>query len=195
MPTTLLYNGGASRAVDTQTFLFEKRRIVYLTGTIDAVMAENVCSALMTLNEINNERIHLVINSCGGSVSDGFAIIDTMRGIRSPVATVASGLAASMAAVILSAGERGLRYALPHAEIMLHQPFAGTQGTASDVEIGLKRLVHTKENLAAFLSKACDRPTEEILRLIERDAWLDPDQAISFGVLDSVAESITCVFE
>ena len=100
-----------------------------------------------------------------------------------------------MSAVILSAGERGLRYALPHAEIMLHQPFAGTQGTASDVEIGLKRLVHTKENLAVFLSKACNRPTEEILLLIERDAWLDPAQAISFGVLDSVAESITCVFE
>jgi ATP-dependent Clp protease protease subunit len=164
-----------------------KERIVFLTGPIEDHMANLIIAQLLFLeSEDPKKDISLYINSPGGSVTAGLAILDTMNHIKPNVATVCVGMAASAAAVILAAGEKGKRFALPNAEVMIHQPWGGAQGQATDIEITAKHIVATRERLNKILSKATGQPLEKIEKDVDRDYFMMADEAKKYGLVDEV---------
>lgn len=169
-----------------------KKRIVFLSHPIDNVVAEQIATLLLYLDSLSHEPIKLLINSPGGSVSAGFGIIDCMRGIESPVHTHAFGMAASMAALILSSGEKGKRSASPNAEVLIHQPLANNLfGQASDIEIAARSIVRTKEKICTELARNTGKTAEEIEAAIDRDNRLNAQEAVEFGIIDSIEASWT----
>ena len=169
-----------------------KKRIVFLSHPIDNVVAETIATLLLYLDSVSHEPIKLLINSPGGSVSAGFGIIDCMRGIESPVRTYAFGMTASMAALILSSGEKGTRSASPNAEVLIHQPLASNLfGQASDIEIAARSIIRTKEKICAELARNTGKTAEEIEAAIDRDNCLNAQEAVEFGIIDSIEASWT----
>ena len=162
-------------------------RIVFINGEINSSTANSTVMYLLMLDSINHDDIYLYINSPGGSVSDGLAIIDTMNHIKSDVVTIAIGTAASMAAVILSNGSKGKRFALENANILIHQIMGGVQGQATDIEIAYKHIAKLKDKLLDILSKNTGKDKEKIKVDSDRDYWLDAKEAISYGLIDSLA--------
>ena len=162
------------------------RREVYLDEPIDASSASRVIVQLRELDAQGHDPITLFINSPGGSVSDGFAIIDTIRALESPVRTVAIGLAASMAAVILACGERGERWVAPNASVLVHQPLGGASGQASDLKIAIERILALKSRLNRLLAEATGRSTDEVAAVADRDSWFDAEDAVRCGLADRV---------
>ena len=162
-------------------------RIVFINGEINSSTANSTVMYLLMLDSINHDDIYLYINSPGGSVSDGLAIIDTMNHIKSDVVTIAIGTAASMAAVILSNGKKGKRFALENANILIHQIMGGVQGQATDIEIAYKHIAKLKDKLLDILSKNTGKDKEKIKVDSDRDYWLDAKEAISYGLIDAVA--------
>lgn len=162
-------------------------RIVFLTGEINSDNANYVVMQLLMLDSINHDDIHLYINSPGGSVSDGLAIIDTMNHIKSDVVTIAIGTAASMAAVILSAGAKGKRLALENTNILIHQIMGGVQGQAADIEIAYKHIADLKDRLLDILVKNTGNKKEKIKEDSDRDYWLNTKEAIKYGLIDAMA--------
>ena len=156
-------------------------------GPINAETAMAAILQLRYLDRSSSDPVTLLINSPGGSVSDAMAVIDFMRGMRSPVRTHALGVAASMAAVILACGEPGFRSAAPHADILVHQPMSGISGQVSDIEIAARSIIRKKEMLAGVLAEATGRGLEAIEAATDRDTWLTPDEAKSFGIIDRVS--------
>jgi ATP-dependent Clp protease protease subunit len=174
------------RAYDIYSRLL-KERVIFLGGPIDDDVANLVIAQLLFLeSEDPKKDISLYINSPGGVVTAGLAIVDTMNHVKPNISTVCVGMAASAAAVILSAGEKGKRYALPNAEVMIHQPHGGAEGQATDIEITAKQIVKLRERLNKILSKNTGQPLEKIEKDVERDYFMSADEARKYGIVDQV---------
>lgn len=163
-----------------------KERIILLSGEIDDVTSNSVIAQMLYLDSINHNDIYLYINSPGGSVSAGLAIYDTMNYIHSDVSTICFGLAASMAAVLLSSGAKGKRMILPNADVMIHQVLGKSEGQASDIEISTKRILSLKERLNTILSKNTGKSRKTIEKDCDRDHFLSAEEAVFYGIVDSI---------
>lgn len=164
-------------------------RIVFLGSGIDDNVANIIIAQLLFLDAEDPEKdIYLYINSPGGSVYSGMAIYDTMRHLRAPVSTFCVGMAASMAAVLVAAGEKGKRASLPNSRIMIHQPSSGAHGTAADIEIAAKEILHIRERLNAILSFHTGQTEEKIADDVDRDRFMSPDEAMEYGLIDRVLQ-------
>ncbi len=161
-------------------------RIIFLNGEINAELAYLIISKLLYLDSVNHDEISLYINSPGGEVNQGFAIIDTMNLIQSPVATFCVGEACSMGAVILSSGDKGKRYSLSNAEIMIHQPSGGARGKSDDVLVHSNCLVKCKDKLIHVLANNTKKSKKEISKLFQTDYYMDSREALKFGIIDII---------
>ncbi len=174
------------RAYDIYSRLL-KDRIIFLGTPIDDNVANLVVAQLLFLEAEDPEKdIYLYINSPGGSITAGLAIYDTMQYIKPDVSTICVGQAASMAAVLLAAGAKGKRYALPHSRIMIHQPMGGIQGQAKEIEIHAKEILKLKETLESILAKHTGQPIERIKEDTDRDYFMSPEEAKKYGIVDQV---------
>ena len=186
VPMVVEKTQGGERAYDIFSRLL-KERIIFVTGGIDDHMANLVVAQLLFLeSEDPKKDIFLYINSPGGSVSAGLGIVDTMNHVKPDIATVCVGLAASMGSIILSQGTKGKRYALPNAEVMIHQPWGGAQGQASDIEITARHILKTRERLNKMLAKASGKTLSEIEKDTDRDFFMDAQEAKKYGLIDEV---------
>ncbi len=164
-----------------------KERIVFLDGEVNDATADLVVAQMLFLEAEDPEKdIQLYINSPGGSVTAGMAIYDTMNFIKCDVSTICIGMAASMGAFLLSGGAKGKRYALPNAEIMIHQPLGGAQGQATEIEIAAKHILQTKEKLNRILAENCGKTYEELVEDTDRDNWKTAEEAKAYGLIDDV---------
>ena len=163
-----------------------KDRVVFLSGEINDDMANIIVSELLYLDSLNHNDISLYINSPGGSISSGMAIMDTMNFIKSKVSTICIGMAASMAAFLLSCGEKGKRYILPNAEVMIHQPLGGVNGQATEIKIAAERILKLKDKLNKLLSQNTKQKLEKIQLDTERDYFMDSDEALEYGIVDKI---------
>jgi len=188
IPMVVETSGRGERAYDIYSLLL-KNRIVFLGSGINDQVANLVVAQLLYLSrEDPDSGIQMYINSPGGQVYSGMAILDTMRMIPNKISTVAVGVAASFGTVLLAAGSKGQRYALPHATIHMHQPLGGAQGQASDIEIQAKEILRTKESLNIILSEATGQDVETIIRDTERDFFMNAKEAVEYGLVDKVLE-------
>lgn len=186
IPYVVEQTGGGERTYDIYSRLL-KDRIIFIGEEIDDHLASLVVAQLLYLEAEDPEKdINIYINSPGGSVSAGMAIFDTMQYIKPQVSTICVGLAASMGAFLLSAGEKGKRYALPNAEIMIHQPLGGARGQAEDVKIQAEWLLKTREKLNRIMSETTGQPIETIQRDTDRDNFMSADEAREYGLVDHV---------
>ncbi|RKD92107.1 ClpP family protease [Mangrovibacterium diazotrophicum] len=166
-------------------------RKVFLWGQVDDHSAKHVVERLLFLEmEEPGKEIQLIINSPGGYVTSGFAIYDTMKSISSPVSTICTGLAASMGSILLSAGEKGRRFVMPHARVMIHQPSGGAGGQASDIEIQMQEIIKTKNLGAKILAENCGQSIERIMKDFNRDYWMSADESLEYGIVDGVKTEI-----
>ena len=164
-------------------------RIIFLGSGIDDNVANIIVAQLLFLDAEDPERdIFMYINSPGGGVYSGMAIYDTMQHLRAPVSTFCGGMAASMGAVLLSAGAKGKRSALPNSRIMIHQPSGGSQGTAADIEIAAQEILHIREKLNLLIAKHTGQPVETIQKDADRDRFMSPQEAVEYGLIDQVIE-------
>ena len=162
-------------------------RVIMVFGEIDEDMAATVIAQLLYLESMDSSKdIQMYINSPGGSVSAGLAIYDTMRHIHCDVATICVGMAASMGAFLLAGGAKGKRFALPNAEIMIHQPSGGAKGQATEIEIVAKQILRTKEKLNKILSENTGQPYEKVAADTERDNWMSAEEALEYGLVDKI---------
>jgi len=186
IPTIIEKSPFGERAYDIYSRLL-KDRIIFLGGPIDDNVANIIIAQLLFLeSEDPKKDITLYLNSPGGSVTSTMAIIDTMNYLQASVSTVCIGIAASGAAMILSAGQKGKRYSLPNAEIMIHQPLGGIEGQASDIAITAQHILKTKESLNKMLSKNTGRPLAQIEKDTDRDFFMTSDEAKKYGIIDDV---------
>ncbi|MBD7963333.1 ATP-dependent Clp protease protease subunit [Fictibacillus halophilus] len=168
-----------------------KDRIIMLGSAIDDNVANSIVAQLLFLAaEDPDKDISIYINSPGGSVTAGLAIYDTMQFIKPDVSTICIGMAASMGAVLMVAGAKGKRYALPNAEVMIHQPLGGTQGQASDMAIHAKRILQTRELLNKIISERSGQPIEKVEKDTDRDYFMSAEEALKYGIIDKVIEKI-----
>ncbi len=165
-----------------------KERIIFISGEIDDNLANSVIAELLYLDSLSSEDISIYINSPGGAVSAGLAIYDTMNFVKSDVSTICMGIAASMAAFLLSSGKKGKRFILPNADVMIHQPLGGAQGQATDITIASVRINNLKKRLNKILSKNTKQTLEKIEKDTERDNYLDALEAVEYGLVDKVIE-------
>lgn len=173
--------------------LFLKKRAVYLWGVVDDKSAREVVSKLMLLDaDKPGEEITFYINSPGGMVTSGMVMYDTMKMLQSPVHTICMGLAASMGSILLSAGVKGKRSIFKHGEVMIHQPSIGGyfQATSSDIEIQANQIRKTKEIGAKILADNCGKTVEQIMKDFDRDYWMDANEAVEYGIVDSILEKL-----
>ena len=186
VPMVVEESSRGERAFDIFSRLL-RERIVFVNGPIEDSMAAVVCAQLLFLESENPKMpIDMYINSPGGVVTAGFAIYDTMQYIKSPVSTTCMGFAASMGSFLLMAGEPGLRVALPNARIMLHQPSGGFSGKASDIERHAEDILKTKRRLNELYAKHCGHTVEEVRAALDRDTFMDPEEAKAWGLVDIV---------
>ena len=186
IPTVIEQSSRGERAYDIYSRLL-KDRIIMLSGPIDDNTANSVIAQLLFLDAQDSEKdIYIYINSPGGSVSAGLAIYDTMNFIKADVQTIAMGMAASMGSFLLTAGEKGKRFALPNAEIMIHQPLGGAQGQATEIEIAARHILQTRERLNKILAERTGQPMEVIERDTNRDNYMTAQQAKEYGLIDEV---------
>ena len=186
IPTVIETTGRGERAYDIYSRLL-KERIIFLGTPINDEVANNVMAQLIFLEYENPEKdITLYINSPGGYVSAGLAIYDTMQHVRPNIATICIGSCASMAAVLLAAGTKGKRYALPHSRIMLHQPSGAATGQSSDIQITAKEIVRTKDTLTEIVAKHTGKAVDEVRKKTDRDFYMGPEEAKEFGVIDEI---------
>ncbi|MFC6465031.1 ATP-dependent Clp endopeptidase proteolytic subunit ClpP [Marinilactibacillus sp. GCM10026970] len=189
VPTVIEQSPRGERAYDIYSRLL-KDRIIMLGGPIDDQVANSVIAQLLFLDAQDPEKdIYLYINSPGGSVTAGLAIYDTMNFIKSDVQTIAIGLAASMGSFLLAAGEKGKRFALPNAEIMIHQPLGGAQGQATEIEIAAKHILRTRSRLNDILVERTGQPLEVIERDTDRDNFMMAEDAKNYGLVDQIMDS------
>lgn len=186
IPTVIEKSQFGERAYDIYSRLL-KERIVFLGGPIDDQVANIIVAQLLHLEaEDPNKDIYLYINSPGGYVTGGLAIVDTMHFIKPNVATVCVGMAASMGAVILSAGEKGKRFILPNAEVMIHQPLGGVEGQASDIEISAQHIIKTRERLNKILANNTGQTLSKIEKDVDRNFYMSAEEAKKYGIIDEI---------
>ena len=187
VPTVIEKEINGERCYDIYSKLL-KDRIIILNGEIDDNTSNVVIAELLYLDSINNKDISLYINSNGGSVTSGMAIYDTMNFIKSDVSVICIGIAASMAAFLLSSGTKGKRYALPNAEIMIHQPLGGAKGQATEIQIAAERIIKLKHKMNELLSKNTNNPIEKVEKDTERDYFMSAIEAKEYGIIDKIIE-------
>ncbi|KND51495.1 MAG: ATP-dependent Clp endopeptidase, proteolytic subunit ClpP [Parcubacteria bacterium C7867-007] len=186
VPMVLEKSQFGERAYDIYSRLL-RDRIIFLGGPIDDDVANLIISQLLFLETEDPKRdIWLYVNSPGGHVHSGLAIVDAMNHVKPDVATVAIGMAASMGSIILASGAKGKRFALPNADIMIHQPHGGAEGQAADIEISARRILSLRERLNKILAKTTGQPLEKITRDVDRDFYLSADEAKKYGIVDQV---------
>lgn len=186
IPTVIEKTNLGERAYDIYSRLL-KENIIFLSGPIDDHVANTVIAQLLFLqSEDSKKDISLYVNSPGGSVTAGLAIVDTMNHIKNDVSTVCVGMAASMGAVILSAGKKGKRFILPNAEVMIHQPLGGIEGQASDIAITAKHILKTREKINKMLSDNTGKPIAQIEKDVDRDFFMDAEEAKKYGIIDKI---------
>lgn len=184
IPTVIEQSGRGERYFDIYSRLL-RERIVFLGEQVTSDLANRIVAQLLFLESEDPEQdIYLYINSPGGSVSAGMGIFDTMNHIRPDVCTICLGLAASMGAFLLSAGEKGKRMSLPHSRIMIHQPLGGAQGQATDIEIQAREILYIKDRLNHYLAEHTGQPLEKIQEDTERDFFMSADEAKEYGLID-----------
>jgi len=189
IPYVIEQTGQGERSYDIYSRLL-KDRIIFLGEEIDEHVASLVVAQLLFLEAEDSEKdINMYINSPGGSVTAGMAIYDTMQYIRADVSTICIGMAASMGAVLLTAGAKGKRYSLPNAEIMIHQPLGGVQGQAEDIKIHAEHILRTRERLNRLLAECTGQPIERIAVDTDRDNFMSAAAAVEYGLIDKVIES------
>jgi ATP-dependent Clp protease protease subunit len=189
VPMVIETSGRGERAYDIYSRLL-KERVIFLVGPVNDVTANLVVAQLLFLESENPDKdIYFYINSPGGSVTAGLAIYDTMQFIKPAVSTLCIGQAASMGAFLLAAGEKGKRYCLPNSRVMIHQPSAGFQGQASDIEIHAKEILFMKQRLNEMLAKHTGQPVERIEQDTDRDNFLSAAAAVEYGLVDKVLTS------
>ncbi len=188
IPMVVEQTNKGERAYDIYSRLL-KERIVFLVGPVNDSVASLVTAQLLFLESENPKKeINFYINSPGGLVTSGLGIYDTMQYIKSPVSTLCIGQASSMGSFLLAAGEKGKRFSLPHSRIMVHQPSAGFQGQATDIQIHAKEILSLKERLNQIYSKHTGKSVKEISEALERDKFMTAEEAKEFGLIDSVVE-------
>ncbi|MCX7829069.1 MAG: ATP-dependent Clp endopeptidase proteolytic subunit ClpP [Thermanaerothrix sp.] len=188
IPYVIEQTGRGERSYDIYSRLL-KDRIIFIGQEIDDHLANLVVAQLLFLeSEDPDKDVYLYINSPGGVVTAGLAIYDTMQYVKCPVSTICTGQAASMAAVLLAAGEKGKRICLPHSRIMIHQPLGGAQGQASDIEIQAREILRVKEILNSILSRHTGQPMDRIAKDTDRDFFMSAEEACAYGIVDKVIE-------
>lgn len=185
IPTVIEKSNNGERAYDIYSRLL-KDRIIMLNGEIDDVNCNTIISQLLYLDSLNHNDISLYINSPGGSVTAGFAIYDTINFIKSDVSTIVVGIAASMAAFLLSSGTKGKRYGLPNSEVMIHQPLGGAQGQATEIKIAAERILKMREKLNKMLAENTGKDIQEIEKDTERDYFLTAKESAQYGLIDKI---------
>ena len=186
IPTVIEKSQFGERAYDIYSRLLNER-IIFLGGPIDDNVANLVIAQLLYLDHTDSKKdVYLYINSPGGSVNAGLAIIDTMNFIKSDVSTICVGIAASMAALILSSGKKGKRFSLPTSEVMIHQVMGGTEGQASDIAINAKHILRTKDVLNKILAQNTNKKIDQVEKDSDRDYWMTSDEAKKYGIVDEI---------
>lgn len=189
VPMVVEQTSRGERSYDIYSRLL-KERIIFLGGEVNDVMADLIVAQLLFLEaEDPDKDIQIYINSPGGSVSAGLAIFDTMQYIKPQVSTICMGMAASMGAFLLAAGEKGKRFALPNAKIMIHQPLGGTQGQAEDIRIHAENIIKTRQQLNDILTERTGQPLEKIAKDTDRDYYMTSEEAKEYGLIDEVIKS------
>jgi ATP-dependent Clp protease protease subunit len=190
VPIVIEKTGRGERSYDIYSRLL-KDRIIFIGPAIDDYTASlTIAQVLFLMSENKNQDINIYINSPGGSVTAGLAIYDTLQFVPCDIATYCIGQAASMAAILLAAGTKGKRHSLPHARIMIHQPWGGTGGTAADIEIQARELGRNKDTLSKLLQQHTGQPLEKVVQDCDRDFFMTPDQAQEYGLVDEVIETL-----
>ncbi|WP_028235899.1 ATP-dependent Clp endopeptidase proteolytic subunit ClpP [Pseudobutyrivibrio sp. MD2005] len=186
IPYVIEQNSRGERSYDIYSRLL-KDRIIFLGEEVNETTASLTVAQLLFLeSEDPSKDIHLYINSPGGSVTAGMAIYDTMQYIKPDVSTICIGMAASMGAFLLAGGQKGKRFALPNAEVMIHQPLGGAKGQATEIEIAAKNILKTRERLNRMLAENTGKPYEQVCLDTERDHWLDAQEALDYGLIDEI---------
>jgi ATP-dependent Clp protease protease subunit len=189
IPTVIEKTQSGERAYDIYSRLLE-RRIIFIAGQVDDYMANSIVAQLLYLASKDSEKdIQLYINSPGGAVTAGLAIYDTIQYIKPDVSTVSIGLSASMGALLLAAGAKGKRYALPNSEILLHQVLGGARGQATEIEIAAKQILKIKERMNKILARHTGQPLSKVTKDTDRDFYLTAEEAKEYGVIDEVLKS------
>ncbi|WP_419779719.1 ATP-dependent Clp endopeptidase proteolytic subunit ClpP [Maridesulfovibrio sp.] len=189
IPIVVETTGRTERAYDIYSRLL-KDRIILLSGEVNDHVASVICAQLLFLESEDPEKeIYMYINSPGGVVTAGMAIYDTMQYISAPVATLCMGQAASMGAFLLSAGEKGQRYSLPHSRILIHQPLGGAQGQATDIDIQAREILRLRRSLNSIMAENTGKTVEEIEKDTDRDNFMSADEAVEYGLIDKVLEN------
>ncbi len=188
VPIVIEQSGRGERAYDIYSRLL-RERIIFLVGPVNDGTANLVVAQMLFLESENPDKdIFLYINSPGGSVSAGLSIFDTMQFIKPDVSTLCMGMAASMGSFLLMAGAKGKRFALPNSRVMIHQPSGGAQGQATDIEIAAREIIKTREQLNRIYADRTGQPIERIAADMERDRWMNPSEALDYGLIDQVLE-------
>lgn len=185
VPVVIEKENNSERSYDIFSRLL-KERIILLNGEINDTLANSIIAELLYLDSVSNDDISLYINSPGGSITSGFAIYDTMNLIKSDVSTICIGMAASMGAFLLSSGTKGKRYALPNAEVMIHQPLGGAEGQATEIKIAAERILKSRDKLNKILSKNTGKDISIIENDTERDNFMDSEEALEYGLIDKI---------
>ena len=188
IPTVIERSNNSERCYDIYSRLL-KDRIIILNGEIDDNNANSIVAQLLYLDSINHNDISIYINSPGGSITSGMAIYDTMNFIKSKVSTICIGMAASMAAFLLSSGEKGKRFCLPNSEVMIHQPLGGAQGQATEIKIAALRILKLKKRLNLILANNTSQDIEKIEADTERDYFMDSNEALEYGIIDKILDN------
>lgn len=185
IPTIQESTTNGDKVFDIYSKLLEQR-IIFINGEINDTMSNLVISELLYLDSLNNNTIDIYINSPGGSVTSGLAIIDTMNFIKSNIRTTVTGIAASMASIILASGTKGMRHSLKNSEVMIHQPLGNVGGQATDIEIQAKRIIDKKKMLNKMLANLTNQPLKKIEKDTERDKYLSSKEALEYGLIDVI---------
>ncbi|MFA6355341.1 MAG: ATP-dependent Clp protease proteolytic subunit [Candidatus Paceibacterota bacterium] len=186
IPTVIEKSQFGERAYDIYSRLLNER-IIFLGGPIDDYTANLIIAQLLYLDHTDSKKdVYLYINSPGGSVTAGLAIIDTMNFIKADVSTICVGIAASMGALILSSGKKGKRFSLPNSEVMIHQVMGGTEGQASDIAINAKHILRTKDTLNKILAANTNKKIDQVEKDSDRDYWMTSDEAKKYGIIDDI---------
>ena len=188
IPTVIEKENSGERSYDIYSRLL-KDRIILLNGEIDDNLSNSIVAQLLYLDSISNSDISLYINSPGGSITSGMAIYDTMNFIKSDVSTICIGMAASMAAFLLSSGKKGKRFALPNSEVMIHQPLGGASGQATEIKIAAERILKLKDKINKILSENTDKDIKKIENDTERDNFMSSYEALQYGIIDKIITS------
>ena len=187
VPTVIERSSNGEKSYDIYSRLL-KDRIIIICGEINDTNSNIVVAELLYLDSLNHDDISIYINSPGGSVTAGMAIYDTMNFIKSSVSTICVGMAASMAAFLLSSGEKGKRYVLPNSEVMIHQPLGGAEGQATEIKIAAERILKLKDKMNRLLSKNTGQNLKKVEEDTERDYFLDAEDAVKYGIVDKILE-------